>query len=115
LKNLEKVTTGKLREELLNIKGVGHETADSILLYALHRPVFVIDAYTKRIFSRHHLIKNEADYHQVQQLFESGLPLDIKLFNEYHALLVRLGKTFCRPEALCDLCPLNFHSHDKSL
>ena len=111
LANLENVPTDRLRSELLSVKGVGPETADSILLYALNRPVFVIDAYTARICSRHHLIDEGADYFQIQELFEANLPSDIQLFNEYHALLVRLGKDFCKPTPRCDACPLNNLPH----
>jgi endonuclease-3 related protein len=112
LKNLEKIPTDVLRCELLSIKGVGQETADSILLYALNRHVFVIDAYTARIASRHYLIDQGTDYHQIQELFESNLPADINLFNEYHALLVRLGKEFCKPIHKCSGCPLNHLPHN---
>jgi len=111
LKNLEKIPTDVLRCELLSIKGVGQETADSILLYALDRPVFVVDAYTARIASRHHLLDEGADYGEIQELFESNLPADVNLFNEYHALLVRLGKEFCRPTPRCHSCPLNHLAH----
>jgi len=111
LKNLESVDTTRLREELLNIKGVGRETADSILLYALGRPVFVVDAYTARITVRHGLIEPEADYEQLRELFESNLTKDPELFNEYHALLVRAGKEFCRPKAKCPGCPLEKLPH----
>lgn len=107
LQNLKKVPTDRLRRELLSIKGVGPETADSILLYALSRVVFVVDAYTARIASRHRLIDEDADYHRIQATFESNLPCDVQLFNEYHALLVRLGKEFCRPTPRCHGCPLN--------
>jgi endonuclease-3 related protein len=106
LKNLENAPTDQLRNDLLSVKGVGPETADSILLYAFSRPVFVIDAYTARICSRHNLIDEGADYHQIQELFESNLHADVQLFNEYHALLVRLGKDFCKPTPKCDACPL---------
>lgn len=109
--NLQNVNTGRLREELLSIKGVGCETADSILLYALGRPVFVVDAYTARIVLRHELIEPGADYEQLRQLFESNLPENVQLFNEYHALLVRAGKEFCRPKARCSGCPLEVHPH----
>ena len=111
LKNLEGIPTADLRQQLLSIKGVGPETADSILLYALNRLVFVVDAYTARIASRHHLIEKDADYHQIQEVFESNLPNDVELFNEYHALLVRLGKDFCRPAPRCEICPLNQLPH----
>ena len=97
-----------LRKELLAVKGIGPETADSILLYALDKPVFVIDAYTKRIFYRHGLIKEEADYSGVQDIFMRNLKSDSRLFNEYHALLVRLGKDFCRKQnPKCGICPLH--------
>ena len=115
LENLENVSTSQLREELLNVKGIGPETADSILLYAFHRPVFVVDAYTARIMSRHFLVEQGTDYHQLQDLFQSALEPDEKLFNEYHALLVRLGKDFCRPTALCEQCPLKDLPHDPSI
>ena len=107
LKKMRRQDISRLREELLSVKGIGPETADSILLYALDKPVFVVDAYTKRIFSRHHLIEDDATYEETQNLFMRNLKKDAKLFNEYHALLVRLGKDFClkrRPK--CDICPL---------
>ncbi|MHC4131021.1 MAG: endonuclease III domain-containing protein [Planctomycetota bacterium] len=103
---LSNVPTERLRIELLSIKGVGRETADSILLYALDRPVFVIDAYTARVTVRHHLAEPHPDYEQLQQLFQYGLQEDLKLFNEYHALLVALGKQFCKTKPLCSGCPL---------
>lgn len=84
-----------LRQELLRVKGIGPETADSILLYALKKPIFVVDAYTKRILFRHKLIKEDAQYEEVQKLFMKNLKKDVKLFNEYHALIVKLGKEFC--------------------
>lgn len=95
-----------LREELLKIKGIGPETADSILLYAAKKPVFVVDAYTRRFLFRHKLIEKKADYQQIQSLFDENLPCSSKMFNEYHALIVRLGKEFCRKKALCRICPL---------
>ena len=111
LENLQTIHTGQLREELLAIKGVGRETADSILLYALGRSVFVVDAYTARITMRHELIEPDADYEQLRELFESNLPEDVPLFNEYHALLVRTGKEFCRTKARCSGCPLEVLPH----
>jgi len=111
LANLKNLDTNQLRAELLAIKGIGCETADSILLYALGRPVFVIDAYTARVAARHRLIEPDADYEQLRELFQSNLPQDSQLFNEYHALLVRLGKEFCRPKARCSLCPLEKLPH----
>lgn len=111
LKYLENINTEQLREDLLSIKGIGRETADSILLYALGRSVFVVDAYTARITMRHKLIEPDADYEQLRELFESNLPSDTQLFNEYHALLVRTGKDFCKPKARCSGCPLEKHPH----
>jgi endonuclease III related protein len=109
---LENIKTEQLRYELLNIKGIGFETADSILLYAFERPVFVVDAYTARITVRHGLLEPDADYEQLKYLFESNLPQDAQLYNEYHALMVRLGKDFCRPNARCTGCPLEKLSHN---
>ena len=108
---LESIAINQLRSELLSIKGIGRETADSILLYALERPVFVVDTYTFRIVTRHRLIEPDADYEQLWELFESNLPEDTRLFNEYHALLVRTGKDFCKPKAKCPGCPLEKHPH----
>jgi endonuclease-3 related protein len=111
LANLENLDTDRLRAELLAVKGIGRETADSILLYAFGRPTFVVDAYTARVAVRHGLIDSEADYEQLRELFQSNLPQDSQLFNEYHALLVRLGKDFCRPNAKCPTCPLEKLPH----
>ena len=111
LANLEGINTDQLRTELLSIKGIGPETADSILLYALDRPVFVVDAYTARIAVRHHLIDPDAGYEQLRELFQSNLAEDVQLFNEYHALLVKLGKEFCKPKAQCPACPLKELPH----
>jgi endonuclease-3 related protein len=102
------VETPRLREQLLSVNGIGPETADSILLYALGRPVFVVDAYTKRILSRHGMAGINDDYATVQNLFMRNLDPDARLFNEYHALLVRLGKDFClKNKPKCETCPLN--------
>jgi endonuclease-3 related protein len=110
--NLEGVNTARLREELLSISGIGPETADSILLYALNRPVFVVDTYTARVMARHGLISPEGlDYHQLQDLFMSNLDPDPALFNEFHALLVMVGKDYCKPTPRCALCPLNRLPH----
>jgi endonuclease-3 related protein len=111
LTNLESLNTDQLRDGLLSVSGIGRETADSILLYALERPIFVVDAYTARIAFRHQLIEPEADYEQLRELFQSNLQQDTKLFNEYHALLVRAGKEFCRPKARCPGCPLEKLPH----
>jgi len=95
-----------LRECLLSIKGVGPETADSILLYAVERPVFVIDTYTHRILNRHGLADDQASYYELQELFTDNLAEDTGLFNEFHALIVRIGKEYCRRKPLCNICPL---------
>ncbi len=108
LRNLESVKTSRLREELLAISGIGPETADSILLYALNRPVFVVDTYTARVMVRHGLIAPEGlDYHQLQDLFMSNLEPDAALYNEFHALLVMAGKDYCKPTPRCGACPLD--------
>jgi endonuclease III related protein len=97
----------RLREKLLTVKGIGPETADSILLYAAGQPIFVVDAYTHRILSRHGLIYEEAGYEEIQELFMRTLPTEAALYNEYHALLVRLGKELCKKsQPLCSACPL---------
>jgi endonuclease-3 related protein len=96
-----------LRQQLLGIKGIGPETADSILLYGLKKPIFVVDAYTKRILSRHGILSERASYEEIQRFFMGHLPMNARLFNEYHALLVDLGKTLCKKTPRCDLCPLN--------
>ena len=100
--------TLSLREKILTVKGIGPETADSILLYAGHKPVFVVDTYTHRIFSRHNIVAEEEGYYEIQEYFTLSLPEEIELFNEYHALIVRLGKEFCKKsKPLCRQCPLN--------
>lgn len=109
---LEGLSADGLRQELLSIKGIGAETADSIVLYAFDKPVFVVDTYTCRVLGRHSLIAEGADYEQVREYFESNLPGDVKLFNEYHALLVRAGKEYCRPKARCKGCPLESLPHE---
>ncbi len=96
-----------LREGLLGLSGIGPETADSILLYALDKPVFVVDAYTRRVLARHSFIPWEASYDQIQALFSKHLPARVPLYNEYHALFVAVGKEFCRKRRpLCRRCPL---------
>jgi len=99
--------TERLREGLLSVKGVGPETADSILLYAARRAVFVIDAYTYRILYRHGIIEDQITYDELKELFESNLPAEEGLFNEFHALIVRTAKEFCKGKPLCGQCPLN--------
>lgn len=112
LENVEQLSTPRLREELLDIKGVGNETADSILLYAFERPIFVVDAYTARVAIRHGLIETGCDYEQLQQVFQSNLTEDAKTFNEFHALLVSVGKEYCKPKARCENCPLEQLPHN---
>ena len=97
----------RLRTELLSINGTGPETADSILLYAAEKPIFDVDAYTKRILSRHGVMPYEKSYEEFQKLFMVHLPLDVPLYNQYHAMLVNVGKDFCRSRPLCASCPLN--------
>ena len=101
------IETECLRQKLLNVNGIGQETADSILLYAGNKPIFVVDAYTKRILLRHGLVTEEADYKTIQNLFMVNLPNNVKLFNEFHALIVELGKKLCkRTKPLCGKCPI---------
>ena len=95
-----------LRAKLLKVNGIGPETADSILLYGLKKPIFVVDAYTKRILLRHGMISESASYGEIQRLFMNHLPHNKRLFNEYHALLVHLGKTLCKKVPRCDICPI---------
>ncbi|NQV00079.1 MAG: hypothetical protein HQ538_05020 [Parcubacteria group bacterium] len=107
LGNMEKIRTKELRQQLLNVNGVGFETADSILLYAFNKPVFVIDAYTKRIFSRLKMLSLDSDYDKAQDLFKDNLSCNSRLFNEYHALIVRLGKDYCKKsKPKCSECPI---------
>jgi len=108
----EKMFSGdsrELRKKLLKVNGIGPETADSILLYAGEKPFFVVDAYTKRIFSRHKLISKDSTYYQIQEFFIKNLDQDVKLFNEFHAQIVILGKTICtsrNPD--CAKCPIAY-------
>lgn len=107
LNQLAQKATANLREWFLALKGIGPETADSILLYAFNRPLFVIDAYTLRICKQHQWLPASAGYLEAQTYFTSQLPADAALFNEFHALLVQIGKNFCRPKnPLCEKCPL---------
>ncbi len=106
---MKRLPTTRLRRELLSVNGIGPETADSILLYALNKPVFVVDAYTRRVFSRHKFIKRDATYDDIQNFFTKNLKPGIKVFNEFHALIVQLGKTYCfKNEPDCNTCPINF-------
>jgi len=107
LSHLFKQKTVQLREELLAVYGIGPETADSIILYAAHQPIFVVDAYTRRIFARLGLVSEDATYDEAQELFMRHLPHDELIFNEYHALIVALGKHICRKtKPMCGECPL---------
>jgi endonuclease-3 related protein len=106
IKRMRRKDMRALRDELLSLYRIGPETADSILLYALEKPVFVIDIYTKRIFSRHGFLKIKDSYDDFQKLFMENLPSDIRLYNEYHALLVHIGNQFCKPKPQCAECPL---------
>ncbi len=106
LKSMFAEETGVLRDKLLSVKGIGPETADSILLYAGNLPVFVVDTYTYRVCSRHGLVAEETSYDEMQALFMNSLDPDVKLFKEYHALLVMTGKNYCRKKPRCQECPL---------
>lgn len=103
---LFKEKTETLRQRFLSVRGIGPETADSILLYAAGRPVFVVDAYTHRILYRHGMVDDHADYHELQGLFTDHLPQDVNLYNEFHALIVNTGKNYCRKKPACPGCPL---------
>ncbi|HEX5471186.1 MAG TPA: endonuclease III domain-containing protein [Lacipirellulaceae bacterium] len=107
LETLFRTNLATLREQLLTIHGIGPETADAILLYAGGLPTFVVDTYTHRILARHGWIGYDAGYDEIKDYFESSLPADSELYNEYHALLVRVGKEFCkRALPACEACPL---------
>lgn len=104
--NLSRIPSDTLRRELLDIKGIGPETADSILLYALRRPYFVVDAYTRRFLSNHGLYAGSMDYESIQAFFMDHLPQDLYLYSEFHALIVALGQRYCKKHPLCSICPL---------
>ena len=106
LNRLFTLDTACLRQQLLAVHGIGPETADSIMLYAAGRPLFVIDAYTRRIIDRIGLLPDGNSYAAYQSLFSDNLPADTRMFNEYHALLVCLGKDVCRPRPFCRRCCL---------
>lgn len=96
-----------LRQYLLSLKGIGKETADSIILYAANKPIFVVDAYTKRIFSRLGYFHSDSSYDQIQDFFTVNLPCDLYVFNEFHALIVYLGQNICKnTNPLCNSCVL---------
>jgi len=106
---LIKLPPGILRKQLLALYGIGPETADSILLYALDKPVFVIDAYTKRLFTRLQHVEHQPTYDSMQRYFHQRLPEDLLLFQEFHALIVEHAKRYCRSKPLCTQCPLLDH------
>lgn len=95
-----------LRKQLLKVKGIGKETADSIILYAAQKPIFVVDTYTARIFNRLGVIPTQWGYDEIQEFFTHNLPLDVSLFNQYHALIDGLGHHFCSVTPRCTQCPL---------
>lgn len=104
--------TQLIRHELLCITGIGPETADAILLYALGKRTFVVDSYTRRILSRHGIVAEDVSYEALQEKLMNNLPKNARLYNEYHALLVRVGKEYCRKnEPLCATCPLGTLPH----
>ncbi len=116
--SLESLLEGNLeaaRRRLLSIHGIGPETADAILLYAADRPTFVVDAYTRRVLRRHRLISGGDNYETIRELFHASLEADARLFNEYHALFVAVGKRHCRRRARCEGCPLAKLPHDEEL
>ena len=104
---LDRLDTATMRTALLDIHGIGPETADSICLYAYQRPLFVVDTYTRRLLYRHGLLAADAGYDDMQHIFHITLPRDEALYNEYHALIVRLGQHFCRATMQCAACPMN--------
>lgn len=108
---IAKMPTETLRAELLRVPGVGRETADSILLYALERPSFVSDTYTLRIFSRHGFAEEGTDYETLRGIVSAPLPVEVRLYNEFHALLVKIGHNFCKPTPRCAACPLRGREH----
>lgn len=111
IESLAELSVDRLTEELLAIRGIGRETADSIILYALSKPTFVVDTYTYRILTRHGCIDAEADYDQIKEYCEGHLPEDARLYNEFHALLVQVGKNHCKPRPRCNGCPLEPFEH----
>ncbi len=105
---LRRAPLAPLRRDLLGVSGLGPETVDAILLYAAGRPVFVADAYTRRVLVRHRLVSRAVSYEAARAFVEAHLPSDPALFNELHALIVAVGKSHCRTVPLCATCPLRF-------
>lgn len=106
LTNMRRQPIGSLRREMLDVKGLGPETVDSIILYALEKPIFVVDAYTRRIMDCQGIIKSNSSYDEIQSVFMKNLPKNVKLFNEYHALLVEHAKRVCKSSPRCQECVL---------
>ncbi len=106
LPRMKRAPGGELRRELLGVNGVGRETADSILCYALGKRFFVVDAYTRRLFSRHGWAEEDADHDELRLMVERAMPRSAGALNEFHALIVRLGKVYCKKRPLCEDCPL---------
>ncbi len=106
ISRMKEVPFSEMREELLGQNGIGPETADSILLYALRHPTFVIDAYTFRLLHRHGFVGEETSYDEMKALCEDALPADEALFNDFHAQIVQVGKEYCRKKPKCEECPL---------
>ena len=106
MRRMAKVPLERLRPELLSVHGIGPETADDILLYACGKQVFVVDAYTRRIFSRHGIVPEDIAYEDLRAIFERHLEPDVPTFKEYHGLIVWTGKDFCRRNPRCEMCPL---------
>ena len=109
--SLDGYSVDQLREMLLSINGIGRETADAIILYALKRPTFVVDTYTYRVLVRHQCLSADSDYEEMKGFFERNLPEEVELYNEFHALIVQVGKNHCKPVARCKGCPLERFEH----
>ncbi len=108
LERLFNLNLNRLRKELLSLNGIGPETADSMILYAAGKPIFVVDLYTTRILSRHKFVNDKAPYDEAQALFHERLERDVSLYNDFHAQFVAVGNNFCKPKPKCDDCPLNY-------
>ena len=106
IEKMRRIPLKEMRAKLLSVKGIGPETADSILLYGLEKPIFVVDGYTKRVLLNHGMISEKASYEELQDLFMKNLRSDVEVFNEYHALLVHIGKWVCKKAPKCDICLL---------
>ncbi len=111
VKSMRKIPAARMRELLLSVTGIGPETADSILLYALGKPVFVVDAYTKRVFARLGFTPEKIGYEDLRKFFEQNLPRSVRLYNDFHAQLVELGKNYCKKTPQCAACPVKAGKH----